>query len=462
MSAKPDTRFSRLGHALQLLITGKVKLIKFPTIASLLAVSILCSLRTSSAQDAAAVDPSVNLASGSDAGMQPDSPSQIAPPTTPDEAAALEQSLYGQDQAIADAAPEPDAQSRPWRFNLHASADSHYDDNIFISSAARQSDLVTRLTAGGGFTLGDYTAKQDNYLISDYTGIGELFGRHGYEDAYEQNASLDSQVRLAHLTLRGAFQFQDLADEDIEIGARTRRQIYTGNFSARYDISDKSYLEATDQVTIANYDLYLDSTDERGGLSFNYLPDPAFTIGIGAMGGILNVQDSGSQTYEQLLASSQVDVTSKFTLKASAGAEDRQFEDAGSITTPVFDLTGDYNPFDGLDLSLTAYRRVLNSAFYSGYDYIGTGVDAAVQYQFSSQFTLLLNGGYENSAYRAITTGAIISRADDYYYVRPALRYTASPWCNVEIYYFYRTDDSNVATSCFYDTQAGATLNFTY
>jgi outer membrane protein assembly factor BamA len=157
-----------------------------------------------------------------------------------------------------------------------------------------------------------------------------------------------------------------------------------------------------------------------------------------------------------------VDITSKFTVKANAGAEDRQFEDAGSLTTPIFELTGDYKPLDGLDLSLTAYRRVLNSAFYSDYDYIGTGIDAGVQYQFSSQITVLLNGGYENSAYRAITTGAGISRTDDYYYVRPAVRYIASSYCNVEIYCFYRRDDSTVATSCFHDIQAGATLNFTY
>jgi hypothetical protein len=425
----------------------------------LIAVSSFSGLR---AQDAPAAGPSTDLTSGTETASGPGSPTDATAPTTPDAALALDQTLYGEDQATADAPPEPVTQTRPWKFNLHASLDSHYDDNVFISSVAKQSDIVTRLTAGGGFTVGDYTDKHDNYLISDYTGIGELFGRHSNQDAYEQNASIDSLVRLAHLTLHGSFQFQDLADEDIDVGTRTRRQIYTGNFGARYDISDKTYLELTDQVTIANYDLYLDSTDERGGLSFNYLPDPSLTIGLGAMAGILSVQDSGSQTYEQLLASLQVDLTSKLTLKASAGVEDRQLQTNGDLTTPIFDLAGDYKPLDGLDLTLTAYRRVLNSAFYSGYDYIATGVGVGAAYQFTPRFTLLLGGGYENTSYRSTTTGASISRKDDYFYARPALRYVGSEYWNIELYYYYRKDNSTLSTSTFEDTQTGAAVNFTY
>ena len=274
--------------------------------------------------------------------------------------------------------------------------------------------------------------------------------------------SLEGTVRFANLTLHNDFVFQDLADEDVELGARTRRQTYTDNFSARYDISEKTYAEATVQVTVANYDLYLDSNDERGGLSFNYLLNPDLTIGLGALGGILNVQDSGSQTYEQLFSSLQIAATGKFTLKAAAGIEDRQAGNNRSLINPVFEVTGSYNPFENIGLNLTAFRRVLNSAYYTGYDYISTGITAGVLYQFSPRFTLLLDAGWQLSDYSDLSTGAAISRTDDYYFVRPTLRYTASESCNVELYYFRRTNSSTVASSAFEDTQAGVTLNLTY
>jgi len=432
------------------------------TTASFLALSAL------RAQDLAVVDPAIDYgAAAADADSletptAPDGPSQLAAPTTPDEAAALDQTLYGEDQAIADANAEPSAQGRPWKFNLHASIGSRYDDNIFISETDKKADFVTRATTGAGFTLGDYTDKQGNFLTADYTGIGEIFARNTSQDAYEQTGELQGQTVFAHLTLTGDLQFQDLADEDIDTGTRTRRQVYVGDFSARYDISAKTFLEATAQVTVAKYALYLDSDDERGGLSFNYLPDPSVTVGLGAMAGVLHVEDSGNQTYEQLLASLKVAFTDKFTLASSAGVEDRQLEDGGSFVTPVFQLTGDYKPFAGLDLTLTGYRQVLNSAFYTGSDYITTGVSAGVRYDLSSRFSLLLDGGYQNSAYRAVTTGASIARTDNYYFVRPAVRYTASSHCNVELYIFHRDNASTVGSSSFINNQVGVTVNFAF
>jgi hypothetical protein len=426
----------------------------------ILIAACLLSARPLRAQEQGGTEASAGMTSGSDGAIS--CPAQLAPPTTPDEAAALDQSAYGAEEALAEAPPEPDSETRPWTTHFHASVAARYDDNIFISAAHKKSDFVTQPTAGGGMALGDYTAKQFNYLVADYTGMGEIFERHSNEDAYEQTASIEGQARLARLTLKGDFQFQDLADEDIELGARARRQIYTGDLSARYDISDKTYVEATAQNTIANYDLYLDSHDERGGLSFNYLLNPDVTIGLGAMGGVLSVQDSGSQTYEQYLSSIQIAATGKFTGKASGGLEDRQLGNGGSFVTPVFELTGGYTPFEGLDLNLTGFRRVLNSAYYTGYDYISTGMSGGIEYKFSDRIAGAFDGGYENTNYRNIATGGSISRSDNYYFVRPALRYTPSRYWNVEVYSFYRTNASTVATSSFNNTQVGASINLTY
>jgi hypothetical protein len=392
----------------------------------------------------------------------PSLPTQAAPPTTPDEASALDQSLYGGDEALAEAAPEPTAQSRPWKFNLHASAGAYYDSNIFIAPTDKQHDFVTTLAVGGGLTLGDYTARLNNYLITDYTGIGEFFARHSALDAFEQNASIEGQLVFAHLTLHGDFEYLDTDDGNIDIGARVRSETYTGLGSARYNFSDKMFLEATAKVMISHFDQYVGSNNEEGGLSFNYLPDPSVTLGLGVTGGVLNVDNSGSQTYEQLLASVQLAATSKFTLQASAGVEDRQTPSNKGLVTPVFNLSGDYKPFEELDLTLTGYRRVVNSANYIGSDYIATGVTATAQYRLSARFDILLGAGYTNDNYRAVAAGSGISRDDNYVYIRPSIRYTASSYCNVELYYFYRNNNSTVGSSSFDETQAGIAVTFTY
>jgi hypothetical protein len=428
----------------------------------LLAATFL-SLSGLRAQDAASTAPSADMDSGSDATALPDEPPApaIMAPTTPDEAQSMEENLYGAGEAQNDAPAEPDAQSRPWKLNFHAGIDSRYDSNVFISSTHAESDVLTDLIAGAGFTLGDYTAKQSNYLVADYTGIGELFARYTSEDAYNQKASMETQLVLAHLTLRADFNFEDVEEDNIDIGTRAQEELYNGHVSARYDISDKTYLEATGQVAVSDYERYINSNDERGGISLDYLPDPSVTIGVGATAGALHVENSASQTYEQLLASLKIDFTDKFTLSASAGGEARQ-TDSKDIYTPVLDLTIDYKPFQELDLSLSAFRQVENSASFAGSDFTSTGVNASVRYDISARFALMLQGGYANCDYREVSPGLGVNRTDNYLFVRPAFRYIASPNCNIELYYFYRDNESTLSHYTFTDTQVGGNITFTY
>jgi len=435
-----------------------VKILLLMTAATLLSLN---ALRAQESTDAA---PSADVDSGSDAAALPEEPQMptLAPPTTPDEAQSMEETLYGAGEAQNEAPAGAVAQSRSWNVNFHAGAETRYDSNVFISANHPESDVLTDLIAGAGFTLGDYTTRQNNYLITDYTGIGELFGNYSSQDAYNQKASAETQLLFGHLTLRADLTFDDVEEDNIDIGTRAQSEFYIGHASARYDISDKSYVQVTGQVTVANYQRYLDSDDERGGISFDYLPDPSVTVGLGAMAGVLHVQDSPSQTYEQLLASLLIDFTDKFTMTASAGGEDRQTSTDGDLYTPVVDLTADYKPFEELDLSLSGFRQVENSAYYAGSDFISTGLSASVKYDLSARFTLMLQGGYGNCNYRDVSAGPGVSRNDNYLFVRPTFRYIASPNCNVDLYYFYRDNSSTLATSSFTDTQVGGDVTFTY
>ena len=439
--------------ALDVLNTRAVKSLVLITAASLLASGV------ARAQDPGAVALSVDMGSGSDSTLAPIgafAPGEITPPTTPDEADSLNGTLYGAEQALDDAPPGPDAQSRSWKVNFHASAGFYHDDNIASSATDKLSDFVSRFTAGGGVTVGDYTTRKDNYLIADYTGIGEVYDRYASDDAFEQSASIEGQALLGHLTFHGDFEFEDLTDDDIDVGTRTRRQVYTGIGSARCAISDKTYVEATAEFIITHYQFYLGSNDERGGIFFHYLPNPEVTLGLGIKGGVLNVQDSGAQTYEQLLSTLEIAATGKLTLQASAGVEDRQTAGDNGLVTPIFELAADYQAVAGLDLSLAAYRHVVNSAGYAGSDYIATGVTAGARYEFSSRFSVLLDAGYANDHYRGV------SRDDNYVFLRPTLRYTASTYCTVDLYYFYRDNHSTVAASGFNDTQVGVKVTWTY
>jgi hypothetical protein len=105
---------------------------------------------------------------------------------------------------------------------------------------------------------------------------------------------------------------------------------------------------------------------------------------------------------------------------------------------------------------------MINSASYLGTDYIGTGIDFRAAYELSARFTLLLQAGYANDDYRDVASGSTVSRDDNYFYIRPGFRYTASPYCYLELYYFYRNNDSSINTASFNDMQIGMTVNVTF
>src|SRR4029434_8606490 len=112
-------------------------------------------------------------------------------------------------------------------------------------------------------------------------------------------------------------------------------------------------------------------------------------IGVGATGGYTTVDTPNEdQTYEQVNVRATYQVTGKVSLNASAGVEFRQFQDSGvgEHVSPVYELGGNYQPFDGTTINLTGTRRTMNSAVLTGQDYEVTSIIAGIRQRFLKRF----------------------------------------------------------------------------
>ncbi len=426
-------------------------------------------LRAGVAAAALAVMPCPVLAQSDEAAVEPmpQDPSLVppvpmAPPTTMEQADALADTLYpderAEDQVPASSQGVP---TRPWKLTLHGSVSEVYDSNIFIASRHREADLVSTLSPGFKFTLGDWLEQKGNYVTLDYTLSGLIFADHSSQDAIEQEAALDAQWVQARFTFGLQFRFQDLTSPDIDVGDRTRRRIYETALLSKYEIREQVYVEANLYNVVSDYETRLSSYEWIGRFWLDYASTPKMTFGPGVSVGYLNVENSPSQTYERVLGRMTYSATDKLLFEADGGVEIRQAGHHDRVE-PILNITGTYHPYEATELKLTASRKVQNSAALAGENYTFTGVDVEVSRTVRAGCDLVLGGGYGHSDYQPTESNRAREREDDYFFVKPSVRFLVAERLHVDFFYLYQENESTRGLSSFGDHQAGARIRFDY
>ena len=390
-------------------------------------------------------------------------PVLATPPTTAEEAQAFSDAFYGPNATAEERQPDtPEGvPTRPWKLTLHGSLSEIYDSNIFISDRHPQSDSVTTLSPGLKFVWGDWQEQKANFLTFDYTLSGLLFADHASQDAVEQEASLDAQWALARLTIALQFRFEDLTSPDLDVGNRTRRRLFETALFNKYALRDQESVELNLFNRVSDYQTQLSSSEWSGQGWFNYAPTPKLTVGPGFVAGYLSVELSPAQVYQQVLARVNYAADGKLSFAAYGGVEVRE-TGQGTRVEPILNAAATYLPTVATTLTLTAYRKTENSALLAGEDYVSSAVSVEASRTVRSGCDLVLGGGYNHLDYLRTDGAGAPERRDDYFFVRPAARFTVARRLNLELFYQYQRDDSTRRVSSFGDHQTGVRLRFDY
>ena len=390
-------------------------------------------------------------------------PVLATPPTTVEEAQAFSEAYYGTDATAQEqqpATPEG-ASTRPWKLTLHGTASELYDSNIFISDRHPQADAVTTLSPGFKLAWGDWQQQQANFLTFDYTLSGILFAEHASQDTVEQEAAFDAQLAFAQLTVALQFRFEDLASPDLDVGNRTRRRLFETVLFNKYALRDQESVELNLFNRVADYETQLSSYEWSGQFWFNYAPTPKFTVGPGFVAGYLSVERSPAQNFQQALARVNYAADGKLSFGAYGGVEVRE-TGQGTRVEPIINVAATYRPAETTAFTLTAHRKTENSALLMGEDYVSSGVSIEASRTIHSGCDLVLGGGYDHRDYYRTNRDETLERSDDYFFARPAVRFTVARRLSIEFFYLYQEDASTRHASSFEDHQAGVRLRFDY
>jgi len=354
-----------------------------------------------------------------------------------------------------------EADDRMWRLRPYLKTGVTYDDNIFITNTNRTADIIYNVEGGFSFELGDYRNLQSNYLLLEYLATGFFFTNHSAQNSLDQALDLSAQYRINQAALQFESIFRSLDGADRQVGAFTSRLLFFNALRLVYNYSEKTDLELEANQGTNYYPEQLSSYTWETRAAFDYKILPKTKIGLQAVLGLSQVQDSPDRWYQTLNARAAYDLTGKLAVKSSVGIQFNQYAGGGEPMRilPVFALGAEYLLTPKTTFSLAAYRNMQASPSLEGQDYIATGVEGGIQQKFAENIAFGLAAGYENDTYVANTTAVSASRVDNFYFFRPSLSYSFLKYVNAILSYEYRANSSNVQADSWFDNRVNFELS---
>ncbi len=391
--------------------------------------------------------------------------------------------------------------ARRFQYAIALTLGSTFDDNIFLEPVGTErSDLYFTIqpSLSLGFGGGSGGTGADNLIRFRYSPQALLYVSHPELDTVQHFVDLSGVYHFAHLTLTGSLNVQILDSTDVgnphpfgtttgtgindgtsgttvnnapssnvnlDVGQRTRLNIYAAALAANYYVSDKVSYDLSGQFTINDYaGNLLSSRTLSGSGFFNYAVTAKTTLGLGVTAGyVFADKPNPNQSFEQGNLRVSYLPSSKLVMSGQVGLELRQAgDDDESQVTPIFNLSVSYSPFDGTAISLAGDRQTQTSAVLGGQDFRTTSFTVGVSQRFFQRFYLRLNVGYSHSDYVSQVAKVSADRTDDYYFAQPSLDWNLRDNIVAGFYYTHRDSTSSLNTRNYTDDQVGAHLSVSF
>ena len=210
-------------------------------------------------------------------------------PASPSEGPNPSIEISGGDSGIS-------ATPRRFQYGVRLTIRGVYDDNINITHTNRMDDYYIAIEPAITIGWGDIVGREGNYIRLDYAPSIFLFVEHDGNDAVQHLIHLEGYHRFSRLALTLAQDIAILDGSDvnlsasgsttgqmanIDVGGRTRVNIFGTKLGWSYDLTGKTFLSGEFLNTLYDYQNSLISSDSfSGSLFINYNYSPKLAVGL--------------------------------------------------------------------------------------------------------------------------------------------------------------------------------------
>ena len=378
----------------------------------------------------------------------------------------------------------------PVDIHARASASFVYDDNISLHDEPR-----TRMSTGitikpGQEPLGDDfiftfspgliiakpTTLQDSHTAFsiDYSPSFIFFLENDQENSIDHAVKAEAGYAFTKLTLGLAQSFSATAGGVVDVGNRVSQNSYQTAANARYEMTEKTFLQLDGTYRLTDYETLTDSDEWSVTPTVNYQISAKVTLGLGVTYGQLSVADqtthvvtnatstntfvtekTSTQRYVGPTVRASYRTSEKTDVSLSVGAEYRMYSDDSSSFSPVFSLSGSYRPFEGTSFTIEGHRREQNSAVLNGANYISAGVSLSARQRLGERWFGTITASYDNADYEPARRDVNVTRQDDYYLLRYGVEAILGRSWTIGLFHQYREDVSTDKSFSFSNNQVG-------
>ena len=299
-------------------------------------------------------------------------------------------------------------------------------------------------------------------LSVQYYGSLSLGREDHTQTPYDQNLALRGVFTLTKLTLGVGLEFSEFSGADRDFGGQSiGRQLLSLALTGTYQYSPKSSLESDLSVPVRIFERGSSSEGVVSTNFLNYNYSPLTTVGVGFAVGSLSVEDSQTQTFQQILVRITYAKSDSLAVNGEFGIEFRDAEDGEKIT-PIFGLGATWRIREGTTLALTSERRTFNSAADTDSNYISSNVALTATQRLGDRWTATATVGYENADYYGVNNlrRSSSSREDNYVVVQGGVVVKIGNRWSASVLGTYGNNQSNGSSVNFFHTLLQATFAY--
>lgn len=363
----------------------------------------------------------------------------------------------------------------------YLSVGGEYTDNLFNLSDNEVSNMLWKVSPGVWFSLprtkeipvviephntspGGLQLQLDDYQGTDRYQAYALAGADFL--MYSEDSELnDTNLRFEGLfryNMRGGLSLQVLdrftdGEDRFEFGGETRDFLvrYISNIfvgTVDYQMTEKLRAKFDYSHFLLDYDdvvnEFLDRADNAFDLYgyFTYSPKTSLFVQYRFVDVAYDTAADRDNNQHYLYGGLTWNTTEKLALLFKAGYQFREYED--NLLSDAYDWDGFivnlqslYRWTEKTQFTLDLYRKSEESDSAVALDKVVFGTSFGYRQDYTEKLSGLLNIMYENAEYTQLVA---LSRDDDRFYVRPAVRYLFRDWLMGEVAYIFDNRDSSI------------------
>jgi len=279
-------------------------------------------------------------------------------------------------------------------------------DGLPVRGGLRISSNIQTFAAGVTADLGDHWSL-------DYSPSWVYYSSNAMKDGFNQSASLSGAYQIDDWGLSLTQSYSEDSPTLAELAQQTKQKSWNTSFGAGYRVSEKTQFQASLSMNDRQTEQATNLRTWSGGASINYRLSQRLTLSAGPGFTYTEVAKGADIMGENYSARLNWVLTDKINLGFSTGIGRTKLDATGgrNFSSPSYDFTVGYRPFESTSLSASFTKKV-SPSYFKDQATADLGWTLGLNQRLLGRFYFGANYSHRKSDYTTLKSQVSVNRSD--------------------------------------------------